>query len=434
MGLLGFLFGGQEDHWQYWSFGKSQGEVSDPNQGPSGQYREFVYIDEDSVRDLSASTDEGGIPTEQIRRRANTDKKGGSAGVSAGAGPAKGSVSYRSSTGSRNEREERFSFNSIESIFTQLYTNDATKPRIQVNDKKGHTFGTDELSIGKLKRGQLIEVHVKIEPHKLFKLIKIIEFVDDASPEDIDEESEEIGLIKESLGDKVPVTMTANGIGVTDGGELDLQGSNTNRDNNLKLVGLLDENNLFIDPNQSFSADKEFIAFCRVESTDFQWYPLKLVRMINTISKSVAGKFNKQFERVLDTVFSEFQSEVTDQDIGSDGWSNNQLQDVQERYIRHLSRFIPIGAPTESEVDKIVRDSEIHQPIGVGNASEARKELLKSIHDDVLEWLDISNQYLIESPTEIRSEFDWNSMSSGGEDSVKDDNYHLEVSVVAIYW
>lgn len=50
------------------------------------EVREFVYLDEISVRSLLASTGEGGIPTETVEQdvRTTRKKRGARAGLSAG--------------------------------------------------------------------------------------------------------------------------------------------------------------------------------------------------------------------------------------------------------------------------------------------------------------------------------------------------------------
>lgn len=434
-GMLGRLrdaVGGENDYWKFWRFGQSRGDSSDSKDSPSGRYREFIYINEGSVRDLLTSTGEGGIPKERTNRNSNTSGRRTSANLGAGTPPVKGSVGYQRTNQSREEQEDVFSFEDVESMFARLYQNEATNPIIKVDNDKSHTFEED-LSLNNLKRGDLIEVHGTIQTHELYRVYKMIEYIESVSSEDVTGEIEDVELIKETIGTKVPIELTVDEIAVEEENGNRLSTEDQNDKQVLSLVGLLDEDKLPSDPVESLSSDKDFTAFCRVESTSPQWYPMKLIRLLRSLSKPAAESFNRRLKATMSEVFDKFQSELFGYENSNDALAKENIKRLQREYSKHLNSYMKCGEITDEDIEKVIQGTNVTSPASGGTPEEHRRELLKNIHEKILDILSIDDSDLSEPATEIRSSFNMN-LDTGSSFNEEEKMPHLEVGIVAIYW
>jgi len=146
------------------------------------EVREFVYLDEISVRSLLASTGEGGIPTETVEQdvRTTRKKRGGSAGVSAG--PAKIGAKGGTEREVQTSVEERRNYDLTQSKFTRLHNSDAVNTKLALSQVPDEATDTEfsGLATDDLERGDTIEVRVDISANLLFRLYQMMEYFGDA--------------------------------------------------------------------------------------------------------------------------------------------------------------------------------------------------------------------------------------------------------------
>lgn len=259
------------------------------------EVREFIYLDEISVRSLLASTGEGGIRTETVEQNVRTTRKqrGGSTTISAG--PAKVSGKGGSEREVQTSVEERRNFNLTQSKFTQLHNSDAVNTKLALDqvpdDSTENEF--DPLPTAELGRGDIIELRVNISANLLFRLYQVIEYIGEPLESELDREiKENLRLIDLSLGNSIPIVGTAIDYQVVeeDGVRSVRLASNIDADTvdnvcDLKITTLLNIDDLWTDPIHTLFNDDVFVVYCRVEDDDIDaWHPLKITRAIGSLS------------------------------------------------------------------------------------------------------------------------------------------------------
>jgi hypothetical protein len=343
------IFSRVRNYWRYWRFGRASGEPSDGEGKQFPQLREFVYIDQRSVRSLLASTDSGRVAAEQTNRESNINTKQHSANVGAGAGPVNVGAGTNRTSQQGNETENVYSFDLIQSKFTRLYEHEDISPEISLNADGGYEL-QDELELSKLDRGNVLEFRGTIRLHPLYRVYRAIEYIDTAAPDEADISEGDMRLIEESLGNKIPIEIEVNGLSIDGNGNIseDPQGDAFN------VVALLDETELWTEPIQTLASSKQFRIFCRVESIRPDWYPMKLIRVLESISSDLAETFNEDLESDLQAAMGRFEAhvEATDENTG-----------VDKQKIREFTEFLAERAESSIEDDQM---DDI-----VGHAAEA---------------------------------------------------------------
>jgi len=408
--------------------------------------REFVYLDEISVRSLLASTGEGGIVSETVDEEMRRRRSGSSAGGSVGVGP--GSVN----AGVSEEREhqetkiETRNYNLIQSKFTRLYKSDAVERKLSLDQIPIEEESVEEeflgLTISDLKRGDVVELRVNLKANLLFRLYRTVDYFDEAFEDQIDSETEEmLELIDSSLGNRIPVVGEAVDYKVVEReeGEKKIKRSdelsNDKKENieNLEVVTLLNLDSLWADPIRTLFNNDRFVIYCRVEDVDIdRWYPLKVTRAINSLSKPAAKSLNQEFRRGLEETrsqLSELQS-FTDRSVDSAlQWS----KDIEE-YTESL----------EDECDQNVSEDEQEQlmqeamgTVDLGNKvsqTAQRKSILEDYTDAFIKMFGL-DPISAEKRQELRADAS-RSIQSGRvlSSSDEDEAFRIETNTVALYW
>ena len=275
------------NYWRYWRFGQVSGEPSEDEGKQFPQLREFVYIDQRSVRSLLASTDSGRVAAEQTDRESNVDTKQNSANVGAGSGPVNAGIGTNRTTQQGNETENVYSFDLIQSKFTRLYEHEDINPQISLTADGAYDL-QDGLELSTLDRGEVLEFRGTIRLHPLYRVFRAIEYIDTAAPDEADISEGEMQLIEESLGNKIPIEIEVDGLSIDEDGRI----SESSEGDAFNVVALLDETELWTEPIQTLASNKQFRIFCRVESIRPNWNPMKLIRVLESISSDLAENFN----------------------------------------------------------------------------------------------------------------------------------------------
>ena len=409
------------NYWRYWRFGQVSGEPSEDEGKQFPQLREFVYIDQRSVRSLLASTDSGRVAAEQTDRESNVDTKQDSANVGADAGPVNAGVGTKRTTQQGTETENVYSFGLIQSKFTRLYEHEEISPKISLAADGAYNL-QDGLELSTLDRGTVLEFRGTIRLHPLYRVFRAIEYIDTAAPDEAAISEGEKRLIEESLGNKIPIEIEVDGLSVDGDGMI----SEGTQGNPFNVVALLDETELWTEPIQTLASNKQFRIFCRVESIKPDWYPMKLIRVLESISPNLAENFNDDLEAELQAAMDRFEAQVeaTTENTGFD-----------EQKLREFIEFL--GGRAESSIqadqlDEVVEHATDAYSPDATVAVEQEIELLKQAYDSFTEIH--SEDEFSEDSASLRSDFRQQATHSQSADSDRDFTAHLEANVIGVYW
>ncbi|MFC4451099.1 DUF6414 family protein [Halorussus aquaticus] len=414
---------GLRNYWRQWWFGQASGDPSSEDGHQFPQLREFVYIDQRSVRSLLASTDSGRVAAEQTNRESNVNTSKHNANAGAGARPVNVSAGTKRISKESTETENVYSFDLIQSKFTRLYEHEKIVPKISLAQDNTYDL-QNSLGLSELNRGAVLEIRGIIRLHPLYRVYRAIEYINTAAPEESIIAQEDLQVIEESLGDKIPVEIEVDGLSLDDGGNIrrDSEGDTFN------IVTLLDETELWTEPIQTLASSKQFRVFCRVEAVQSNWYPMKLVRVLESISDDLAEEYNTELEGRLQAAIDAFEASVE---------ASSKTSEVDEQKVQNFVEFLVEKANTsvnDDQVDEVVdRAINAYSPEAIV-AFEQEVELLKETYKAFTEVL--SENFFSDNPSSLRSEFHQNQTSQpqSTDYSERDFTAHLEVNVIGIYW
>ncbi|ELZ88821.1 hypothetical protein C453_01120 [Haloferax elongans ATCC BAA-1513] len=409
------------NYWRYWRFGRASGESSNDEGKQFPQLREFVYIDQRSVRSLLASTDSGRVAAEQTNRESNINTTQHSANLGAGAGPVNVGAGTNQTSQQGNETENVYSFDLIQSKFTRLYEHEEITPEISLNPDGGYELEED-IKSSKLERGDVLEFRGTIQLHPLYRVYRAIEYINTAVPDETDISEGDMRLIEESLGNKIPIEIGVNGLSIDGNGSI----SGDSQGDSLNIVALLDESELWTEPIQTLASSKQYRIFCRVESIRPDWYPMKLVRVLESISSDLAETFNEDLESGLQAAMDRFEAQVE---------TSNENTGADEQKLREFTEFLAERAERsigDDRIDDIVGHAADAYSSEASVEFEQEVELQKQAYDSFNQIL--SEDEFSEDSATLRSEFHQQESPSQSNDSERDFTAHLEVNVIGVYW
>lgn len=408
--------------------------------------REFVYLDEISVRSLLASTGEGGIVSETVDEEVRRRRSGSSAGGSVSAGPA--SVNAKVSEESEHQRTtvETRNYDLIQSKFTKLYKSDVVEKKLSLDQIPDEDESVDDpfsgLATTELARGDVVELRVNISANLLFRLYRTIDYFAEAFENQVDSETEEmLELIGSSLGNRIPVVGKAVDYKVVEKEDekkikcsAELGNDEAEDAEDLEVVTLLNLDSLWVDPIQTLFNNDRFVVYCRVEDVDIdRWYPLKVTRAINSLSKPAAENLNQEFERGLQEVrrqLSEFQN-FTD-------WSTDSIaqwsQDIQQ-YTKSLEEEYGQDVSEDEQEQLII---EAMRAVDVGDEvsqTAQRKKIFDAYTDSFIEMFDL-DPIGVEKRQQLRSDTPATGEVINQNDKLDGSSnvFRIEAKTVAMYW
>jgi len=406
--------------------------------------REFVYLDEISVRSLLASTGEGGIVSETVDEEMRRRRSGSSAGGSVSAGPASVNASVSEEREHRETKIETRNYDLIQSKFTRLYKSGVVEKQLSLDQIPTGDESAEEqfsgLTVSDLERGDVVEIRVNLSANLLFRLYRTIDYFAEAFEDQIDSETEEmLELIGNSLGNRIPVVGKAVDYKVVDSEEdgktikrsCELSSEEDGED--LEVVTLLNLDSLWVDPIQTLFSNDRFVFYCRVEDKDIdRWYPLKVTRAINSLSEPTAQELNREFRQGLEQARSQLSELQNFTDWSADSAAKWE-QDIQQ-YTESL----------EDEYGQDVSDDEQEQLIleamgtidlgdEVSNTAQ-RKKVLNAYTDAFIQMFEL-DPIDDHKRQELRPDA---TNSAQGSDVVssadEDDVFRIEAKTVAMYW
>lgn len=405
--------------------------------------REFVYLDEISVRSLLASTGEGGIVSETVNEEMRRRRSGSSAGGSVSAGQASVNAKVSEEREHQETKIETRNYDLIQSKFTRLYKSNVVKKKLSLDqipiDDESAEESFKGLAVSDLSRGDVVELRVDLRANLLFRLYRTISYFDDAFEDQIDSETEEIlELIGSSLGNRIPVVGKAVDYKVVEGDEdgktikrSDQLDSDDGED--LEVVTLLNLDSLWVDPIQTLFNNDRFVIYCRVEDVDIdRWYPLKVTRAINSLSEPAARNLNQEFQQGLE----ETKNQLSELQNFTD-WSTDSAmqwgQDIQQ-YTELLEDEYDQSV-SEDELERLIVEAKASVDLGDEVSQTAqRKKILNAYTDEFIDMFDIG-PIDTEKRQELRPDATNTSQSGGILRSTDEENaFRIEAKTVAMYW
>lgn len=406
------------------------------------EVREFVYLDEISVRSLLASTGEGGIPTETVEQDVRTTRKkqGGSASVPAG--PAKIGVKGEQEREVQTSVEEHRNYDLTQSKFTRLYNSDAVNTKLALsqvpNGAANEVFSG--LATDDLERGDIIELRVDITANLLFRLYQMMDYFGDALEGELDQDMKEnLRLIELSLGNSIPIVGTAIDYCIveTDGQKTIELVSTINEEEadrvyDLQIVTLLNIDDLWADPIYTLLNEDEFVIYCRVEDIDIDaWHPLKVTRVIGSLSKHAADELNRKIVRGLEAARNQL-SEMK----GFEDWSVDSVNGLIQQIGAYSDRLADEYDVTISEDDQqqLILEAHRYADTSYEDSNTAQRKEVLNTYTDVFEEKFEVGPIGSDKRQRLRPETD--ASDSFVTDSSNDDEdvFRIEAKTVALYW
>jgi len=419
--------------------------------------REFVYMEEDTVISLLASTT-GGITEQQTTGQ----KKRISSSITGNLGVSQAGV--KSSVGAmKEESSEVVRQYVIESNFKELY--DMREDELVVSDNSELDIDNpsvigngvddeDDISVSdttteELERGDLIEVDVELGSAEVFDYYRVIQAFDDifetiSSKSELREQldaqdlsSEEIAMVIELMeilmADLIPIVGTAKNYVVAEDSEVivdkmwaDKKGIDYEE---LDIVGFVDEDNLWLDPTRVLFDNAEFTVYARVDDPLVQgeWMPMKLLDVVDKVIPGVGDDIKNLPDAFSDV---EAEGETSLRTTGS------QLP-IQSSFREDLSGYIDeIEAEFDLDIDDADRETIVDE------LGEEQKNVAVDRRMDAFEEVESklgSKDYDVQVDGDLRAELVsrlWRDDEVDLEESeeTEEDGYYLETSFVAIYW
>lgn len=421
--------------------------------------REFVYMEEDAVISLLASTT-GGITEQQTTGQ----KKRISSSITGNLGT--GQAGIKSSVGaSKEESSEVVRQYVIESNFKELY--DMRKDELVIsdnseldNDNPSVVSDVDsevDLSVpasdqSELERGNLIEIDVELGSAEVFDYYRVIQAFDDIfetisssaelreqlDTEDLSSEEIEmlIDLMEILMADLIPIVGTAKNYGVAEDSENVVEKEWADEEGvdyeELEVVGFVDEDNLWLDPTRVLFDKAEFTVFARVDDPEVQgeWMPMKLLDVVDKVVPGIGDDIKNLPEAFSDV--EEGQGQSLDLSEGQVPVQSSLRKDLEE-YIEVLEDEFDLSIPEDSIDDiisGIIESRDDIRGLGIDGRLEALRELEESLIGRDFD-ISVDDDLRMELVTQVweREEVDLD--DSGQSD---DEGYYLEANFVAIYW
>ena len=386
--------------------------------------REFIYLDEVSVVSLLAS-----LTRELTEERTDIDteesqtKSGWSAKLSFI--PFINPGISREKTSIDRDTEEVVRRSEIQSKFDELYSK--TAPRFEVDKENTET----RISVSEISEGGVMEVDVEFSGHELFHYYKAFQYLIDvaegAEHEFENKEKQMVELMGSLFGDQIPVVGKLLNYKLVDG-EICNSGEVIEEEDaeDLWIAGTLDPDMLWQEPSQFLYEENKFTAYVRVPDAQIQqdWDPLKLTRVIRSISEQIGDQLSSVIEGAFDQAKDEFDTADLEQEGHTSSKYDQYFDFIEDEEDIDISGEQRERLLSSADQEVIVRPDD--------SSYESKISLLKEIADQVEENEDVELDR--ERLANYRSELVENQIEDENITSDSSDRKYLEVSFVAVYW
>ena len=390
----------------------------------SEELREFIYLDEISVISLLASW-RGGLPsietlTQSKQKGYDFHAKG--EGQIPEVGGLSGSANRK--TQKAKSRETVLEYDEVQSYFTVLYQDVKDEIKIQPEDN-------EEISIGEIRRGDLIELQVELTPHTLYQINLASNYLFDVVPESVPpEQKQNLDLISSMIGDRIPVIGRPTNYSIIDDTLVPKEQQETESRNEIKIAGHLESDLLWQDIPNSLLRKRQYSIFCRVEEyhDDGNWHPLSVTRSFYPLSTELANELNS----LVQSTSVEMEEIVEQLDMA----------DLEEESPELISNIIPkyknnieSGHSVELDGWEVVVEQVLEDLDVDADTRSGQVEILNEFTDRIERnhEINVSPEDRVEYRNGLLADPYTQSFQATGVDEINKDPY-LEVSIIAIYW
>lgn len=411
------------------------------------ELREFVYLDEDALISLLASTT-GGI----TQQRTTTQREQISASIEGSLGP------LGSSVGSKEERStqavRRYVIQSNFKEFYEMRVDDLSISDDPNNPPKiclaaADTDQIEEIApqldtsrYAELDRGNLFELDVSLESSEIYNYFKVFgafeEMIESFSTnQEIRQQlrrqnvsSEEIAMVIDLMdtlmAGLIPIECTISNYGIVKDNRDILVEKNWAKKNDIqykecKAVGFIDEENLWQDPTQVLFEENNFTIYGRIEDPvpSSEWNPLKLADVVG----SVLPKIGNDLEGL--------QSSINNKESKSEYNSNQSFEDNLGNYIEWIAEQQDISLT--DEIEQTIIDSLDYSTDTVPPSRQ--KELFIAAEEELSDEVGSNIEILADHRANYISQI-WQSNQSGmnPEGGNQFEGSYIKVNLLSIYW
>lgn len=419
--------------------------------------REFVYMEEDTVISLLASTT-GGITEQQTtgqKKRISSSITGSLEGGKAGVASSIGASAEKSSEVVRqyviqSNFKELYEMREDDLVLSDNPGIDGEFPSVVSDGSSSEALDSllGEVDCARLERGDLVELDVELESAEVYEYYRVIQAFDDifqtiSSESELREElraqqlsTEKISMVIELMeilmADLVPIVGTVQNYGaVRDSDaivEIDWADERDVDYEELKLAGFVDEDNLWLDPTRVLFDRNEFTVYARIDSPRIQdeWMPMKLLDVVETVFPGMGEDIQN-----LPDAFDE--AKPDDRVIlgGQNPVSSTVDDDVYE-YIKALEE--EFGLDIEKDVEVEVVESVLGGKDDENSGIDDRIAVLREVEVE-LEERDFEVPIDEENRVDLISGL-WESdeVELGETALEEDEENYLEANFIAIFW
>ncbi|GAA0259894.1 hypothetical protein ACFFQF_20935 [Haladaptatus pallidirubidus] len=281
------------------------------------EFREFVYLDRDSVVSLLASI-EGAIKQERIEQIGSQSTKRVAGGVNASISGVGAKIEGEKVAMGESSSEVVHNY-AIQSLFDQLDQHRRHDEDVGLIDSDEET-GVD---ISEVTRGEILRVDVELETHYLYRFYKVMMYLQENIPEAVGPEDEDVlELIESMFGTEIPVSGRVLDYQVKDG-RIQPEEPNDSDGKPLYIVGQLNAMKLWQDVPDALFDEEEYTVFCRVEEIyeEESWHPLSLAQKLETVSPPLAQLVTRFMGRAA-ALAREEATEQYSGDVDLDDWTD----------------------------------------------------------------------------------------------------------------
>jgi hypothetical protein len=388
--------------------------------------REFIYLDEVSVVSLLASLTRE-ITESRTETESSESQRGSKFRLKAFTSKIPGFGASHERLNIDRDTEEVVRKSEIQSKFDELYSE--TSGNFQLDsDKKRRT------SVSELEEGGVMEIEIEFSAHELYHFYRAYQYLFDVFEEHIEELDQEqkqiVELIGSLFGDQIPVVGEAVNYRVVDDEILSSNLVEDDMDDEpLEIVGTLNPEMLWQDPSTFLYEENQFTAYVRVPEAKLQeeWDPVKLTRVIRSISEEVGDQLRGMIEFGL----KQAKEDLNEADLEDDEEPTVLPQDPHETYFDRIEEMEDIEIREEQRREFV--EEALAETVSSSDTSEMEIQIgvLKQVTDLVEEEEDVNLDRggLSDLRVELIGE-------QGGQiiDAAAEKGNYLEVSFVAIYW
>ncbi|WP_226011750.1 DUF6414 family protein [Halomicrobium salinisoli] len=417
--------------------------------------REFVYIDNQALISLLASTT-GGI-TEQ---KTTGQKERISSSITGGVGPISATVGGNSEEYS--EQTSRFVIQSNFKEFYEMRKDDIISSADSEEGPPDFLIGSDvtasevdaiqpDSRVEQYDRGSLVELEVLLGSAEVFDYYRVIQAFEEivesfTSNEELQQQLQQEGVTSDTvrifnelidllLAGLIPIQGELVNYGVLDNQENVLIRKELAQSLDLEYhechaTGFISEDNLWQDPTRVLFDNSQFTIFSRVDDPELskEWTPMKLVSVVNTV-------FSDADQNIED--FPElFKSADRERLRSQDGIIGTTADDDIGRYLDMVEEDNGNIENKGQILDQVSSEVDISST----NTIEYRKQCLEEIDRHLSESVDGYEDWSVsDARHEDFFERQWENQDYQDEQGENSDNidseiHYLETSFIAIYW